>query len=259
MKKKNRKFKYMVLFLLPLLLVYYISSVYFIKEVFYYNSSKSFMVYIVYLTSIITIISIIIFTISALKCIKKNKAKNYIIFIIFIILFIVGEIFINYNLNKISSSIKKVTNNYVTYSSSLIVLNENKYQEISDLNSIGIISDKSNIEGYVIPKEIIKEKNINNNKIVNYDDFIVMLDDLYDKKIDGVFVSSSYATMFSSNDKYQDIKNNVTVIESKTKKLKKQNKSSNKTLKEPFSVLLIIFSLEILSLFYYKQFYLIFQ
>ena len=102
-----------------------------------------------------------------------------------------------------------------------------------------MISDKNNVESYIIPKEIIKENNIDNDKIVSYDDFLLMLDDLYDEKIDGAFVSSSFSTMFSSNDKYSDIKNKVSVIKTKDKKMKKQSASSSKTLTEPFSVLLM--------------------
>lgn len=239
MQKRKKKFKYMVLLILPLLITFYVSSIYFLNEIFYYNSSKSFMTYVVYILIALTCLFIIMFTIMAFKSIKKNTTKNYLIFIIFIVLFIIGQIFISYNLNKVSNSIKKVTNNYTTYSSSLIVLNNNKDKNISSLDKIGMISDKNNIESYIIPKEIIKENNISNNKIVNYDDFLLMLDDLYDEKIDGAFVSSSFGTMFSSNDKYSDIKNNVTVIKSKEKKIKKQSANNSKTLTEPFSVLLM--------------------
>ena len=38
-----------------------------------------------------------------------------------------------------------------------------------------MISDKNNIESYIIPKEIIKENNIDNDKIVSYDDFLLCL------------------------------------------------------------------------------------
>lgn len=239
MKKRKKKFKYMVLLILPLLITYYVSSIFFSKEIFYYNSSKSFMTYVVYALIILTCLFMVIFTILAFKAVKKNNTKSYLTFIIFIVLFITGQIFISYNLGKVSSSIKKVTNNYTTYSSSLIVLNDNKDKSISSLDKIGMISDKNNIESYIIPKEIIKENNIDNDKIVSYDDFLLMLDDLYDKKIDGAFVSSSFSKMFSSNDKYSDIKNKVSVIETKDKKMKKQSASSSKTLTEPFSVLLM--------------------
>ena len=239
MEKRKKKFKYMVLLILPLLITYYVSSVFFSKEIFYYNSSKSFMAYVVYALIILTCLFMVIFTVLAFKAVRKNNTKSYLTFIIFIVLFITGQIFISYNLGKVSSSIKKVTNNYTTYSSSLIVLNDNKDKSISSLDKIGMISDKNNIESYIIPKEIIKENNIDNDKIVSYDDFLLMLDDLYDEKIDGAFVSSSFSTMFSSNDKYSDIKNKVSVIETKDKKMKKQSASSNKTLTEPFSVLLM--------------------
>lgn len=243
MDKKKKKFKKVVLLLVPLLLIFYLSSTYFVNEIYYYNSSKSFMNYIVYGAIIFVSLMVVIFTIWGFRCVKKNKTKSYVLYFIFLIIFIAGEIFISYNLSKVSSSIKKVTNEYTTYSASLIVLKGSNVENLSDLKkkTIGIISDTNNVEAYVIANEIIDENNISSNNLKEYDDFTDMLSDLYKEKIDGAFVSSSFASLFATTDGFEDIGQRVKTITKKEKKIKKNDDSNKtaKTLTEPFTVLLM--------------------
>lgn len=237
---KKRKFKKMAIIIFAILLLYYITSTYFCTKVFFYNSAKSFMTYVVYGIIALSIIIAILFTFWAIKSIKKNKTSGYIWFIIIVLIFGGIQIFVSYNISKVSNSISKITNDYTTYSSSLITLNDSNITKTNDLvnKKIGIISDTSNVEGYVIPMEIIKEKKIDKSNLVKYDDFIEMLNDLYDEKLDAAFVSSSYASTFSNNEAFENINNDVTVIEEKSKTLKK-NITANKTLTEPFTVLVL--------------------
>ena len=238
---KKKKFKKGILVTLPLLIAYYIISGYFVNEIYYYNSSKSIMSYFVYGIIILSALFVVIFSIWTFKCIKKNKAKNYAILSIFLILFGTIQWFITFNLNKISNSLKKVTNNYSTYETSLIVKKDSSCKSINDLidKKIGIISDTSNIEGYVIAKEIIEEEKIDKDNLEYFDDFIDMLKSLYNKEIDAAFVSSNYGSLFSTTEGFEDIKNEVTVITSKEKIIKKENAYSSKTLTEPFTILVL--------------------
>ncbi len=237
---KKRKFKKMAIIIFAILLLYYITSTYICTKIFYYNSSKSFITYVVYGIIALSIIIAILFTIWAIKSIKKNKISSYMWFIVIVLIFSSIQLFISYNINKVSNSISKITNDYTTYSSSLIVLNDSKITKTNDLanKKIGIISDTSNVEGYLIPMEIIEENKLDKDNLVKYDDFIVMLNDLYDEKLDAVFVSSSYASTFSNNEKFENINNDVKVIEEKSKTSKKVS-TTNKTLTEPFTVLVL--------------------
>ncbi|MEG2621231.1 MAG: LCP family protein, partial [Bacilli bacterium] len=152
------------------------------------------------------------------------------------------QYFISYNANKISNSLEKVTSDYTTYSTSLITMNNSKINNINNLKGkrIGIISDKNNVEGYIISKEIIKSNNITKDSLVEYDDFINMLNDLYKGKVDAIFISSSYASLFGNVDGFNNLKDTVKVITSKEKLMKKNNdKTSNKTLTKPFTVLVM--------------------
>ena len=241
MAKKKKKFKKNIILLLPLLIAYYVSSFYFVRQIYFYNSSKSFMTYIVNGIVILTGLSIVIFTFSGLSCIKKNKTKKYIIYYLFIILFLAGEIFISYNIKKVNDSLTKITNKNSGYSTSLIALKESNIKSEKDIDGkkIGIIDDENNIEGYVLAYEIIDELSIPKENLVTYDDFNVMLSELYDKKIDMIFVSSSYVSMFSTIDEFNDIGDVTNVVYKKSRKNKKIETQSTKTLTEPFSVLIM--------------------
>ena len=241
MEKKKKKFKKASLLVFLLLIIYYVSSGYFVNEIYYYNSSKSFMTYVVYSIIIITALLLVIFTYAGLKSIKTNKKKSYALYFIFIILFIATEIFVTININKISNSLSKITEKEAGYSSSLVVLKDSSYKSIDDVKDkkIGMINDSNNIEGYTLPMEIVEEEKIDEENIVSYDSFVEMLTDLYEEEIDAVFVSSSYVSMFVTEAGFENIADETKVIYEKNEKAAKKQSTSDKTLNEPFTLLIM--------------------
>lgn len=241
MEKKKKKFKKASLLVFLLLIIYYVSSGYFVNEIYYYNSSKSFMTYVVYSIIIITALLLVIFTYAGLKSIKTNKKKSYALYFIFIILFIATEIFVTININKISNSLSKITEKEAGYSSSLVVLKDSSYKSIDDVKDkkIGMINDSNNIEGYTLPMEIVEEEKIDEENIVSYDSFVEMLTDLYKEEIDAVFVSSSYVSMFVTEAGFENIADKTKVIYEKNEKAAKKQSTSDKTLNEPFTLLIM--------------------
>lgn len=179
------------------------------------------------------------------ECLKfvrfKRKARYYTIFSAFCFIYIIISMSIGFYINKVYSSIDNVSKNYEVYSTSLVTLNDSSINSISDVKNlkIGIIEDTSSIDGYIISKEIIDENSLNDNELVNYSGFATMLSDLYDKKIDAIFISSGYTSMFSSIEKFANISTETKVITSKDKKVKKDEVVSTKKLTEPFSILLM--------------------
>lgn len=241
MEKKKKKFKKASLLVFLLLIIYYVSSGYFVNEIYYYNSSKSFMTYVVYSVIIITALLLVIFTYAGFKSIKTNKKKSYALYFIFIILFIATEIFVTININKISNSLSKITEKEAGYSSSLVVLKDSSYKSIDDVKDkkIGMINDSNNIEGYTLPMEIVEEEKIDEENIVSYDSFVEMLTDLYKEEIDAVFVSSSYVSMFVTEAGFENIADKTKVIYEKNEKAAKKQSTSDKTLNEPFTLLIM--------------------
>ncbi len=180
--------------------------------------------------------------------IKKKKSVNKglfitILFIYSIICFLVGGI-IFYVYGKIDS----LNKNTVTYTSKLLVMNNNAATDIDDINemTIGILDDQKNPEGYIIPQEIIRENKLQDeNEIKKYDDYTSMLVDLYANELDAMFVSGSYVSMFSGITGYENIEIDTKVIISKDKKMKKaatssiETASSGKSITDPFTILLM--------------------
>lgn len=241
MEKKKKKFKKASIVVFLLLISYYVSSAYFVNEIYYYNSSKSFMTYIVYGLILLTSLFLVIFTYAGFKSIKKNKTKGYAWYFILIIIFISSEIFISININKISNSLSKITKSETGYSTSLITLRTSSLSSPSDIEDekVGIIDDHDNIEGYTIAMEIVKEENISKENLITYESYNDMLKDLYDKKIDAMFVSSSYVSLFVNEEGFENIASETKIIKEKSKKTANKISNTEKTLDEPFTILLM--------------------
>ena len=154
------------------------------------------------------------------------------------------EGFVGYNISKVYGSIKKVSDNsdYTTYSASLVTLKDNKAESLDDIDDakLGVLEDETSIEGNIIPKEVIKKKNLTN-KTEDYDSYISMIDALKDGKIDYIFLPTNYSIMFGSMEGYEDLKDTTKVIYTQTKKVKKDKEevANTKPITEPFTILLM--------------------
>ena len=184
----------------------------------------------------------VIFFIARKKAIKKNKKKSFITLLFFMIIyaFILG--FACYEFNVVFNSLTNITTSgYTTYSSSIVALKDNKAENINDIGKakIGILNDEENIEGYIIPKEIIKKNHLTN-KTKKYDSYIDMINDLQKEKIDYIFLPTKYPSMFKSMEGYENLEDTTKIIYTQTKKVKKKTKiNRNGKLTEPFTVLLM--------------------
>ena len=192
---------------------------------------------------ILGFICLILFILS-IKFNKKRK-KGKLIFIL-ILMILIGSVgfFAGYNIDKIYGTLEKVsdTSHYKTYSSSLVTLSDNKASSIEDIGSetLGILEDKTSIEGNKIPNMVIKEKKLDNN-VKKYDSFIAMIDALYTGEIKYIFLPTNYSVMFGSMEGYENIKDKTKIIFTKKKKMKEESTLSKngKSINEPFTVLLM--------------------
>ena len=160
------------------------------------------------------------------------------------LLFSAVSLFAAFNINKIYGSIAKVTktSDYITYSSSLVTLKESKAESLDDIGDekLGILKDDTSIEGYIIPKEVIKNKSLEN-KTESYDSYIAAIDALKKGDIKYIFLPTNYSIMFGSIEGYENLKDITKIIYTQTKKVKKDSssKKSTKSVTEPFTILLM--------------------
>ena len=169
---------------------------------------------------------------------KKNKAFIFTsIFVnIISILFIIISIYINKTYNIVDNMNKKM----ITYSSSLIVMKDTSFKNDKDF-IVGMINDENNIEGYVLANKLIEKKKLNKIDIKYYDNYLEMLGDLYNDKVNGVLISSGYVLSYSGYENYTNIGTDTKVIYTYKEEMENQDikLSTNKSLTEPFTILLL--------------------
>lgn len=234
-KKLKKVNKFFLVFFLITTIAYAVSLSFLIKNLLGLSGIETTLRII--LIILFTIILAIYFIWNLINIIlKKNKTFiiTSIIALIFAIAFSFGALTINYVYGKIDNISEKETIIYTTY---LIALKDTKITKDSKL---GMIDDTTSVEWNILPKELIKQKKLKN-EIVNYDDNFIMLHDLYNKEIDGIFVSSNYLTLFGSEEQYENIGNETYVVYEHSKEMKNQDLtlSSTQTLEEPFTMLLM--------------------
>lgn len=234
-KKKKKKFKFIGLFSI----ITMISSFYLIYNILLLGPIETGIRYA--LIGVILFINLI-FIICSFK-VHDTYKKIILIFIMILALGI--NIIGGHYINRLYGIVDNVNKDYVTYSSSLVVMEKSSISKISDVKNkkIAITNDTTSIDGYVLAKEIIKENNLESgNDIKEYDGYSSILKDLYEGKVDAAFLPTNYTSMFASTEGYESIGEETKIITSKKRKdTKKSTKvaASNKKIDEPFTILLM--------------------
>lgn len=211
-----------------------ISSLFLIYNILLFGPIEPLIRYLV--IGLIIIINIVFFII------KKNRTKKTAI--LMMIIFICINVLLCYSTSKVYSIIDSINKNRIVYSSSLITLKSSDINTIDDVSKyrIGLIDDTLSVDNYIIALEMIEEEKLgNDNELVSYDDLLVMLNDLYEGKIDLMFVSSNYSVMFQNTEGFENISNEVKVVLEKDKTIKKEVSTASRLGSDikPFSILLM--------------------
>ena len=222
-------------------------SAFAIYEIFLLSSIETLLRYIVMGILILIDIILLIKVRVASKKRKKKRSKRIglisFMLIYSLICFAVGLV-IAYFYGQLNS----INKAYVTYTSDLVVMNDNAATKIEDIKgyTIGILNDNDSPDGYIIPQEMIQENKLeDDNEIKKYDDYSTMLVDLYAGEVNAIFITDNYVDMFSNVSGYEDVATDTKIILSKDKKMKKSDtsqqevSSSGKSITEPFTMLLM--------------------
>lgn len=146
--------------------------------------------------------------------------------------------FANYYINTLYTGISNITEEeYITYTTNLVTLNET---EINENSTLGMINNTEDIEGNILAKELIEEENLTKNEIIEYSSYYEMIFDLLDGEISGIFLTTNYQTIFGNEEAFSELKN-TKIAYTYSKKMKNQDTTlvSDKKLTEPFTVLLM--------------------
>ena len=239
--KKVKKANGFARFVLSLLsLAYIVSFAFFIKNVLDLRGIETVLRYCI--LGFFILYLLLYFCMSLKKLIKKK----YVFFIITSILTLIFIAVFSISSHVIDTLVGKISNinekDKISYTSYLITLSDSVLKENSIL---GMIDDETNIEGYILAKKIISEHNLSE-EIREYDSknsdaFLDMLYDLYEKKIDGLFISNNYVTLYSNEEDFGNIANETKVVYKKSGLFDNKDASmdTNKSLETPFTVLLM--------------------
>ena len=241
--EKPKSNKLLVFFTFIFSLFALAASIFAIYEIYLLDSIENLIRYIV--MGVLVLIDIIILFKFKKPKKGKKKGKLYLTFLIFytIICASIGLV-----IAYLYGTVSNINKDKVTYTSDLLVMNSSKANNIKDIKNmtIGILNDKKSPEGYIIPQEIIKKYDLeDDNQIKKYDDYTSMLVDMYSNELNGMFTSDNYVSMFSGITGYENISTDTKVIISKEKTMKKaatskiETASSGKSVTEPFTILLM--------------------
>ena len=234
----KRKSKFQINSILAI--IYIIASIYLIHSILLFDKIETEIRYL-----IIGVISLInIFVLIKLFFFKKKKKKNKIIkglvaaiFVVFSILFI----FVGYNLNRIYSYFSDL-NKDVVYSISLVTL-KGKHTGVN-LNTlkkakIGVNTE----EEHKLAEEIINKYSLSkNNTMVEYQDYRRMILDLYDGKVDFIFLQTNFVDIYITDENFEDIGEKIEVVDTTQKVVTKEEvqlNGSSKDVSQPITVLLM--------------------
>ena len=237
--RKKKILKTFAIFIL--LLIELISLCFFTYSLILYEGVETF--YRIY--GVIILVYLFLFlSYLLLRSIKKKNMKSFVIPAILTIVIIGVEFAGYYYLTKIYKSIDAYSDTKNTYYSSLVTYDKSlKTQKDLRKKIIGIVSDSKDIEGNILPKELIKKYSLDSsNEIKEYDSTIELLHALSNKEIDAAFFSRNYVDMFYSLEGYENIEEDTKVLleGSKIYETNEENiKSETASLNKPFTMLFI--------------------
>ena len=238
-RKRNRLLRLIISGLF--IIVQLISLVLLSYSIILYKDVETFYRYFAIL---IFIYFFFFFSYLLLRSIKLKTVKSILIPLFFSILISALSCGVYYYLTTIYNSIDEYSNNENMYYSSIVTYDANlKNEKDLENKKIGIVNDTNDIEGYILPNEVIEKLNLsNNNSIIKYDSTMELLYALKNKEIDAAFFSRNYVEMFSSIEGFEDIEEETKVLYTEKKEYVSTDediKSETAALNKPLSILLI--------------------
>lgn len=207
----------------------------------------------VYLGIAVLILMNIAFIFFLRKLTKKPKVYKFIIFIALSLILTIAQAGLGYYVFRGYSSLNSINKSRVTYESNLVVMKNSNISKVDDLKgkNIGIVNDKTSIDGYILGLDIINDNKLNDiATVVEYESSSNLVADLYSGKIDAMIISNNYVSMFKSIESYTKIADETSVIAKKEKTYSKSeiakhtgdeiiNFNESNSVTEPFTVLIM--------------------
>ena len=223
-------------------LIYYLTNITYLIGLILFIKSILSLTGVETLLRIVVIVLFVLYLLFYSFCnllnLLQRKYKGLIITtlisILLTVIFFVGSYYINYiykNLDGMQENEKII---YTTY---LITLKDNSFNEES---KIGIINKTIDNDNHELSTKLYKNKKLDNDT-TEYTDYIKMIGDLYNGNIDAIFVPGNYVTLFKNENGFENIASDTKVIYEYSEKMQNEdlNLVSNKDFNEPLTFLFL--------------------
>ena len=190
----------------------FLTSIYLIYNIALLKNIENFFRTIL----IISVIVILIVSSYLFIKLKKRKVLTVLTSIYLIIIF-----FISFNINKVYKGIDKIVQTGKTTSISLVTLSSNTSEDI--YGKVGTL------------KNVTLDK-IKNKDLVEKDNYIDLINELYDQTLDYVILPTNYKILFQNM--YPNLNDDTKIIYTEEKEIQIEI-NENKKIQEPFTVLLM--------------------
>ena len=223
-------------------LIYYLTNITYLIGLILFIKSILSLTGVETLLRIVVIVLFVLYLLFYSFCnllnLLQRKYKGLIITtlisILLTVIFFVGSYYINYiykNLDGMQENEKII---YTTY---LITLKDNSFNEES---KIGIINKTIDNDNHELSTKLYKNKKLDNDT-TEYTDYIKMIGDLYNGNIDAIFVPGNYVTLFKNENGFENIASDTKIIYEYSEKMQNEdlNLVSNKDFNEPLTFLFL--------------------
>ncbi len=222
---------------------------YFLVLIFYWLSYIFFCKSLLHLEGIETVLRIVvlilfgiyglIYTIFGLTKMFQKKLCGFIVLVVFSVLFSGVFCFASYTIDKVYGKIVNFSSKETsTYTSVILTL---KNTTFSSSSVIGMVTDESDRTGYILPMEWIQKESIKN-EIEYYSNSLELVEALYKKEVDAIFITKDYPVIFGNDEVYANIVNDTKIIKEYSKEMKTEESellATTKSLTEPFTLLVL--------------------
>ena len=221
-----------------LAIIFIIASIYLMQSILLFKYIETGIRYLI--VGIVLIIDIILLL--RLFFAKKKKKKKYVKIIISVVLVLFSSLFfyVGFNLNKIYSYFSDLN----TANTLVTLKGKNSGVNLSTLKNakIGVNIEEEHKLADDIIKKYSLDKADKNNTMVDYVDYRRMILDLYDEKLDFIFLQTNFVDIYSTDENFEDIGEKIDVVDTTQKVVTKEEvqlNGSSKDISQPFTVLLM--------------------
>ena len=164
----------------------------------------------------IIIIVVLLFVLGILVVFQKKK--KILCRIVMIILSLI-YIFLNYSFYRVYSSLDNITKNVDTKGICLVAGNIEK-DSLDDITneSIAVVNKNMDEDFYEMVTDIIDKENLEND-LVEYEDYIAIINALLNKEIEYAFLPENYEVIYNANNGEENVNLNFGILYTEQKEI----------------------------------------